>query len=158
VSGSNVLEISAASLQPRGGLVVTLKGAHKPLAFLLIAGGNAYDADLSVRVAERGPNAKAPASQPLAPDTSSPFLMAMLDGVPPADATPLSVSGVSPDDLRAWRVGEKVVLRTRYTLVSPEWTASENGEGGLTVYSLPATPVVLLSADGHTVSASLGEN
>jgi intracellular multiplication protein IcmK len=82
----------------------------------------------------------------------------MLDGVPPAEAAPLSVSGVSPEDLRAWKLGDWVYLRTRLTLVSPEWTASENGEGGLTVYQVPATPVVLLSHQGRTVSASLTEN
>ncbi len=158
VAGSNVLEISPSSLKPRGGLLVTLKGAPKPISFLLIGGGGTYDADLSVQVAERGPNAKGLPAQVAAPDTASPFLTAMLDGVPPAEATPLSVSGVSPDDLRAWRVGDRVVIRTRYTLVSPEWLASENGEGGLTVYSVPSTPVVLLSRDGQTVSASLSEN
>jgi intracellular multiplication protein IcmK len=158
VTGSNVLQISSASLQPRGGLVVNLKGAPKPLSFLLIAGGSAYDADLSVRVADRGPNAKTMMGPPSAPDTSSPYLTAMLDGAPPAEAIPLAVSGVSPDLLRAWRVGDKLVLRTTYTLVSPEWTASENGEGGMTVYSLPDTPIVLLSAEGHTVSAQLSEN
>jgi intracellular multiplication protein IcmK len=157
IAGSNVIEITPSSLEPRGGLLVTLKGAPKPLSFLLIGGGSNYDADLSVQVAERGPNARgAPAIAP-APDTASPFLTAMLDGVPPAEATPLSVSGVSPDDLRAWRVGDRVLLRTNYTLVSPEWLASENGEGGLTVYSVPSTPVVLLSRDGVTVSASLSE-
>jgi intracellular multiplication protein IcmK len=139
-------------------LLVTLKGAPKPLSFLLIGGGATYDADLSVQVSERGPNAKGPPAQPMAPDTASPFLTAMLEGAPPADATPLSVSGVSPDDLRAWRVGDRVVIRTRYTLISPEWMASESGEGGLTVYSVPTTPVVLLSKDGVTVSASLSEN
>lgn len=158
VTGSNVLQISSASLQPRGGLVVNLKGAPKPLSFLLIAGGTSYDADVSVRVGDRGPNAKTIIGPPPAPDTSSPYLTAMLDGVAPAEAVPLAVSGVSPDVLRAWRVGDKVVLRTTYTLVSPEWTASENGEGGMTVYSLPDTPIVLLSAEGHTVSAQLSEN
>jgi intracellular multiplication protein IcmK len=82
----------------------------------------------------------------------------MLEGAPPAEAAPLSVSGVSPDDLRAWRVGDRMVIRTRYTLISPEWMASESGEGGLTVYSIPPTPVVLLSKDGVTMSASLSEN
>jgi intracellular multiplication protein IcmK len=158
VSGSNVLEITPSSLEPRGGLLVTLKGAPKPISFLLIGGGRTYDADLSVEVSERGPNAKGPPAQPMAPDTASPFLTSMLAGVAPAEATPLSVSGVSPDDLMAWRVGDRVVIRTRYTLISPEWMASENGEGGLTVYSVPPTPVVLLSKDGQTVSASLSEN
>ena len=155
--GSNVLQVAAASLQPRGGLLVTLKGAPKPISFMLVAGGGAYDADLTVQVAERGPNAKGVATGPVAPDTASPFLTAMLDGAPPAEAEPLAVAGVSPDDLRAWKVGNRVVLRTRFTLISPEWLASQTGEGGVTVYSLPVTPVVLLSQDGVTVSASLSE-
>lgn len=156
VKGSNVLEVTPASLQPRGGLLVTLQGAPKPLTFLLIGGGDRYDADMSVHVADRGPNAKTPVvNQPSAPDTGAPFLTGMLEGVPPADAQPLSVAGVSPEDLRAWRLGDRVYLRTRYTLLSPEWTASENGEGGLTVYAVPSTPIVLLSANGRTVSASL---
>ena len=97
------------------------------------------------------------ATGPVAPDTASPFLTAMLDGAPPAEAEPLAVAGVSPDDLRAWKVGNRVVLRTRFALISPEWLASQTGEGGVTVYSLPVTPVVLLSQDGVTVSASLSE-
>ena len=156
-AGSNVLQVAAASLQPRGGLLVTLKGAPKPISFMLVAGGGTYDADLTVQVAERGPNAKGPATGPVAPDTASPFLTAMLDGAPPAEAEPLAVSGVSPDDLRAWKVGNRVVLRTRFALISPEWLASETGEGGVTVYSLPVTPIVLLSQDGRTISASLSE-
>ena len=157
VKGSNVIEIAPMSLEPRGGLVVTLEGAPKPLSFMLIGGGGRYDADVSIQVAERGPKAKAQSVLPKAPDTAAPFLTAMLDGVPPAEAIPLSVSGVSPDDLRAWRLGDRVYLRTRLTLISPEWVGSENGEGGLAVYEVPATPVVLLSHGGRTVSAGLRE-
>jgi intracellular multiplication protein IcmK len=156
--GSNVLEITPVSLSPRGGLVVSLEAAPKPLTFLLISGGGRYDADLSVHVADRGPHAKVEImTQPNAPDTGAPFLTGMLEGVPPADATPLSVEGVSPDGLRAWRLGRNVYLRTRYTLLSPEWTASE-AEAGTTVYAVPNTPVVLLSVDGRTVSAALQES
>ena len=156
VKGSNVVEIAPASLTPRGGLLVTLAGAPKPISFLLVAGGGKFDADLSVHVAERGPKAKVQiVTRSRAPETGTAFLTAMLDGVPPAEATPLMVSGVSPEDLRAWKLGDRVFLRTRLTLLSPEWTASENGAGGLTVYSVPATPVVLLSERGRTVSASL---
>jgi intracellular multiplication protein IcmK len=80
----------------------------------------------------------------------------MLEGVPPADAIPLSVEGVSPDDLRAWKLGGNDYLRTSDTLLSPEWTASE-AEAGTTVYAVPDTPVVLLSVNGRTVSAELKE-
>jgi len=153
--GSNVLEVTPLSLAPRGGLVVSLEGAPKPLTFLLISGGGRYDADLSVHVADRGPHAKVEImTQPDAPDTGAPFLTAMLQGIPPADAIPLDVEGVSPEGLRAWRLGRNVYLRTTYTLLSPEWTASE-AEGDTTVYAVPNTPIVLLSVNGRTVSASL---
>ena len=135
--------------------MVNLKGAPKPVSFLLVSGGGVYDADMTVHVDKRGPNARGPATGPAAPDTASPFLTAMLQGVAPADAAPLNVVGVNPDDFRAWKIGDRVVIRTVYQLVSPEWFASESAEGGVTVYSLPATPVVLLSKNGQTVSASL---
>jgi intracellular multiplication protein IcmK len=153
--GSNVIEITPVSLSPRGGLVVSLEAAQKPITFLLVSGGGRYDANLSIHVADRGLHAKvAIMTQPNTPETGAAYLTGMLEGVPPADAVPLSIEGVSPDELRAWRLGKNVYLRTRYTLLSPEWTASE-AEGGLTVYAVPATPVVLLSVDGRTVSALL---
>jgi intracellular multiplication protein IcmK len=159
VKGSNVLEITPVSLQPRGGLVVTLEGAEKPVVFLLVAGGGRYDADLTVAVGGRGPNAKPELVQHLnRPDTGAPFLTAMLDGVPPADAVPLSVTGVSPDELRAWHFRDRIYVRTRYPLLSPEWTDSEAGPGGVTVYAVPPTPVILLSADGRTIAAHIKED
>ena len=157
VKGSNVLEITPVSLAPRGGLVVALEGAPKPVTFLLIAGGGRYDANLSIHVADHGPHAKVEImTQPNAPETGAAYLTSMLQGVPPAEAVPLSIEGVSPDGVRAWRLGGNVYLRTRNTLLSPEWTASES-EGGTTVYAIPNTPVVLLSVNGRTVSASLKE-
>ena len=153
--GSNVLEITPVSLSPRGGLVVSLEAAPKPITFLLLSGGGRFDSNLSVHVSDRGPHAKVEImTQPDAPDTGAPFLTGMLNGVPPADAVPLSVEGVSPEGLRAWRLGRNVYLRTSYTLLSPEWTASE-AEAGTTVYAVPNTPVVLLSVSGRTVSAEL---
>ena len=56
-----------------------------------------------------------------------------------------------PARLAPW---PNVYLRTSYTLLSPEWTASE-AEAGTTVYAVPNTPIVLLSVNGRTVSASL---
>ena len=40
-------------------------------------------------------------------------------------------------------------------LMSPPWSATENGEGDMRIYALPSTPVVLLSVNGRTVSAQL---
>lgn len=157
VKGSNVLQITPMAQYSRGGVLVTLQGAPKPIAFMVISGRGRYDADLTVRVGNRGPGAKEQVlTRQDTPETGSPYLMAMLDGAPPAEAVPLQVSGVSPDEVRAWRMGDHVYLRTRYTLISPEWTSSASEEG-TSIYALPNTPVVLLSADDHTVSARLSE-
>ena len=159
VKGSNTIEITPMSQVPRGGLVVNLQNAPKPLSFLLISGRDRYDADMSVHVSDRGPNAKVMVdTRPGAPITGAPYLNAMLAGVAPADAVPLDVSGVSPDEVRAWRLGGETYIRTRYTLMSPAWDASQSGEGGTTIYAIPSTPVVLLSADSRTVSAELKES
>lgn len=156
VKGSNVLQVTPMSGSPRGGLLVNLQGAPKALTFLMVAGRDRYDADLSVRVTHRGPNAKvAIDTRPGAPVTGAPYLNAMLAGIAPADARPLQVEGVSPDEIRAWRLGNETYLRTRHTLMSPPWSASESGEGDVRIYALPATPVVLLSVNGRTVSAQL---
>lgn len=159
VKGSNVLQLQPRNPYLRGGILVNLQGAPKPLAFMVVSGQSQYDADVSVRVTDRGPNAKvAIITRPDTPETGAPYLTAMLDGVPPANAVPLSVEGVSPDDVRAWQMGDRDYIRTRYTLLSPEWVASEDGEDGTTIYAVPTTPVVLLSTDGRTVAARLGGN
>jgi len=156
--GSNVMQIIPRSPAPRGGLLVYLKGAPVPLTFMVIAGRERYDARVDARVADRGPNAKVQIiTRPNTPETGAAYLTAMLDGTPPAEAVPLAVSGVSPDEVRAWRMGGRVYLRTRYTLISPEWVASEAGPSGVSIYALPATPIVLLSANGRSVSARLTE-
>jgi len=158
VRGSNTIQITPMSVSPRGGLLVNLQGAPKPISFLLVAGRDRYDADVSLHVTYRGPNARVQIdTRPGAPMTGAPYLTAMLSGVAPADARPLSVSGVSPDDVRAWRLGNQIYLRTRHTLMSPPWDASQYGEGGTTIYALPPTPVVLLSVNNRTVSAELRE-
>jgi intracellular multiplication protein IcmK len=159
VKGSNVLQLQPRSPHRRGGVLVNLENAPKPIAFMVVSGTSQYDADISVRVADRGPNAKvAIITRPDTPETGAPYLTAMLDGVPPSQAVPLSVEGVAPDEVRAWQMGDKDYVRTRYTLLSPEWVASEDGADSTTIYAVPATPVVLLSADGRVVAARLGGN
>lgn len=158
LKGSNVLQLAPRSSAPRGGVLVNLQGAPAPLTFMIMSGRDRYDARVDVRVADRGPNAKVQIiTRPDTPETGAAYLTAMLDGAPPAEAVPLSVSGVSPDDVRAWRLGDKVYLRTQYTILSPEWTAEQHGPNNVAIYAIPATPVVLLSANGRSVAARLTE-
>lgn len=155
VKGSNVVQVTPLSSSPRGSMLVSLQGAPKALTFLVIAGRDRYD-DVSVHVDRRGPNARVQIdTRPGAPVTGAPFLTAMLSGIAPADAKPLEVVGVPPDEVRAWRLGGETFIRTRHMLMSPPWSATENGEGDMRIYALPSTPVVLLSVNGRTVSAQL---
>jgi intracellular multiplication protein IcmK len=66
------------------------------------------------------------------------------------------VEGVSADAVRVWQMGDKDYIRTSYTLLSPEWVASEDGSDGTTIYAIPQSPAVLLFANGRTVAVHLG--
>lgn len=162
VKGGNVLNITTRSPGPRGGLAVMLEGASAPLAFMIMANGQRFDSRLAVMVAGRGPNAKAAASgggfgRPGGPVTGSAQLTSMLDGVAPAQAVPLGVAGMSPDDIRAWRLGDRIYLRTRAKVVSPQPVAMERGMDGVTIYEIPAVPSVLVSSGGQLAPIHLQE-
>lgn len=161
VKGGNVLNITTRSPGPRGGLAVMLEGASAPLSFMLMGNGQRFDSRLAVMVTGHGPNAKAAAlggfGHPGGPVTGEAHLTAMLDGVAPAQAVPLGVTGVSPDDIRAWRLGDRSYLRTRMRVVSPAPIATERGMDGMVIYEIPAVPVVLVATGGSVASIHLQE-
>jgi intracellular multiplication protein IcmK len=157
-AGSNVLQITPVSRYPRGGLLVTLKDAPKPISFMIVAGTGAYDADLTVRITRRGPNAKDQASALGAvPDTSDPVLNNLLDGIPPMEAAPLLVSGVSADRLRAWKMKNTMYIRTTYELSSPASTAHAS-EFDVTVYSLPFSSRLWMADGDRRVAVFVQED
>lgn len=144
--GSNVLQLTPISRYASGGVLVSLKNAPKPVSFMIMAGTGTYDADMTVRINKRGPNAKDIVStDPDAPSTGSKLMHDIVDGTPPAEAIPLLVSGVSPDDLRAWKLGQKIYLRTTYQLSSPAFTDYQTMYD-ITAYEVPNTSRLLLSS------------
>ncbi len=161
VKGGNVLNITTRSPGPRGGLAVMLEGASAPLAFMIMANGQRFDSRLAVMVAGRGPNANAQVSggfgRPGGPVTGTAQLTSMLDGVAPARAVPLAVAGMSPDDIRAWRLGDKFYLRTRVKVISPQPVATARGMDGVAIYEIPSVPSVLVSSGGQLASIHLQE-
>lgn len=156
--GSNVLQITPVSRYPRGGILVTLKDAPKPINFMIVAGTGAYDADLTVRITRRGPNAKDQASTLGAvPDTSDPVLNNLLDGIPPVEAVPLLVSGVSADRLRAWKLENIMYIRTTFELSSPAATAHVSAFD-VTAYAAPYSSRLLVSTGDRLVPVSVQED
>lgn len=162
VKGGNMLTITTRSPGPRGSMAVILEGASAPLSFMLMGNGHRFDSRLAVMVTGRGPNAKAASSgvgfgRPAGPVTGAAQLTSMLDGVAPAQAVPLGVSGMSPDDIRAWRLGDRIYLRTRARVVSPQPVAMEKGMDGVAIYEIPAVPSVLVSSGGQLAPIHLQE-
>lgn len=139
IEGGNTVEITVTSQYPRGGLVVYLRGAPKPISFMLVAGRGRYDANASVFIADRGPNALAPVVvRREVPDTGDEEMSRMLDGITPAGARSLTIVNGSPDEYRAWRMRNLVYLRTTQVLMLPEPVAYKMAEGGLRLYAVPA--------------------
>lgn len=138
IEGGNTIEITVTAQFPRGGLVVYLRGAPKPISFMLVSGRGRYDANASVFVADRGPNALAQVVvRRDVPDTGKEEMGLMLDGITPPGARPLTIVNGSPDEHRAWRIGNIVYLRTGMPLQAPEPLDLKMAEGGLRLYAVP---------------------
>lgn len=157
VKGGNVMVITTYSEQPVGGLAVMLEGADAPVQFQLHGTPSTYDSNVSVTVAQRGPKARTEmfTSRRGGPVTGEASLTAMLDGSPPANAVPLLVRGATPDAVQAWQIGDRMFVRTSALVISPQPVAREYTTGGVGIFAIPASPVVLASAQGRTFSLSL---
>jgi len=159
----NLLNVSLADPYAVGNLSVSLRGQSEPV-MVDVAGADPdapharareFDARLDLRVEGFGPNARATVSGVgQAPASGTPEMMAFLDGVPPPAARPLRVSG-GPG--QAWRMGDRLYLRTRATVMSPSWLSTQSGAGGVNVYALPAVPVVMVSDGGAILNLSIAE-
>lgn len=157
VKGGNVLMITARSAAPRGGLQVMLEGAAAPIPFTLMGTPDSYDSVVTVKVAQRGPNARVDVftRRSGGPVTGDVDLQRMLDGTPPANARPLLVRGAPPDGVQAWELGDRMYVRTNATILSPQPIARQFTNGNLGIFEIPASPVVLATAGGETFSIRL---
>lgn len=157
-AGSNVLQLTPISRYAHGGVLISLKGAPKPISFMFVAGTGSYDADMTARILDRGPNARdIPTATDDAPDNNDPTLANIMDGVPPAEAVPLRVGGVSPDTLRAWRFHDALYVRSAYPVLSPASTGHRT-EYQFTAYRLPVTPRLELAGPSGIVAVDLSED
>lgn len=91
------------------------------------------------------------------PDTSDPVLNNLLDGIPPVEAVPLLVSGVSADRLRAWKLKNIMYIRTTFELSSPAATAHISAFD-VTAYAAPYSSRLLVSTGQRLVPVSVQED
>lgn len=143
------------ALQPYGqsNLILKLAGVSTPVVINLIAGQRVQDASVEVRVQGRGPNAAATFTGSSLPPGTDSRLLPVLDGMDPANGTPLKVEG--SDNTKVWMLPNgHMLVRAPFKLLSPVIAATSSSDG-TTVYELVATPKLLGLQDGNYVTVTV---
>lgn len=153
-SGSHVVRVMPLSRVASGNLSVLLKDLPTPVIFRLTAGGSTVDLRYDARIGKMGPGAKAPLIERPKLEAGNESMMMILENAPPSEAKAMKVSGVDART-KAWMMGDRVMVRTPLTLLSPAWNASVSSGDGTTVYDIGDAPVLLMSDNGAMVRAQL---
>lgn len=147
---SNILLVQAITAYRTGNLAVILKGLNTPVMVDFIPGQAAADTRVDLRIPGLGPQAK-PTYTGL-PSTEDPYLLNLLDGIPPPEAKALHSSGC---DNCVWLLNGKLYLRTQYTILSPGWISTMMSADGTHVYVMQPTPMILASYNGKTIQMAI---
>jgi len=149
--GDNVLTVYATDAYQASNMTVQLDGIDAPLVLHLVNGEDKVDYMRYFTIQRLSPATRKKlalkAGQPdPTPVVNDPNLQHFLDDLPPAGA---QIVPVMEPGVQAWWFHHKLIVRTRYTLTSPEGTPL-HGEHGWRVYEIfnPLTPM-LFQKDGH---------
>lgn len=150
---TNVLTLTPLGSYIHSNLAVMLKGRQTPVSFTVISDQRETDYRLDVSMDERGPNAKPPVVTADVNFSMDANMRSALDGVKPKDALDMKVSGIEG---QAWQVGNnKVLLRTKATLMSPAWSAHAVSADGTNLYVIPNIPVLIAFDNGSQVDVKI---
>ncbi|HVV69310.1 MAG TPA: DotH/IcmK family type IV secretion protein [Gammaproteobacteria bacterium] len=147
---SNILLVQAIAAHRIGNLAVILRGLNTPVMIDLSPGQAAMDVRVDLRIPSLGPEAKPSFTQ--LPAVENPFLLNLLDGIPPPGAKQLKASDC--EDC-AWLLDGKLYLRTQYTVLSPGWISSLSSADGTHVYEMQPTPMILVTYNGKTIKLKI---
>lgn len=148
---TNVLTIE--SLQPAayGNVTVTLRGQSTPLIFVLTTGQDEVDMRVDAKVPGRNPDAETEVTLQAAPslDNALPYF---LDGVPPASARRLRVSGI--DGVEAWVYGQNLYVKARANAQYPAYFSAARSTSGVSVYRYVGVPkAATFTSGGRALTA-----
>ncbi len=149
---SNILLLQAVSPYSNGNLVIRLVNLPTPITLELISGQRVVDFRVDIHVSGVGPNSKEISSQMNLPAAAANLLLPVLDGVAPPGSKILTVKG---GDCQAWLAGDKMYLRTRFTVLSPGWLGKMSSSDGMQAYELPRSASVLISRYGEPVELKI---
>jgi intracellular multiplication protein IcmK len=147
---SNTLLVQSASFYKRSNLAVILKELNTPVMLTLLAGQQAVDYRVDLRIPGVGPNAMF--IQNGLPDVANPILLDVLNGVAPKGSKQLKVTG---GDCQAWLFNNKLFVRTSLEIISPAWRAIMTSIDGTHAYELQPAPILLALQRGKDKALSL---
>jgi intracellular multiplication protein IcmK len=151
-SKSNVLLMQAASPYSNGDIVVRLVGLMTPITLELVSGQRVVDFRTDVHVSGLGPNSKDIPIDNGLPNSANQLLLSVLDGIAPPGSKLLVVKG---GECQAWLMGDKMFLRTRFTLLSPGWMGKMVSPDGMYAYEVQRSSSVLVSLYGEPVELKI---
>ncbi len=146
----NILLIQAIAAHRIGNLAVLLRGLNTPVMIDLSPGQAAMDVRVDLRIPSLGPEAKPTFTQ--LPGVENPYLLNLLDGIPPPGAKELKASDCEEC---VWLLDGKLYLRTQYTVLSPGWISSLSSADGTHVYEMQPTPIILVTYNGKTIKLKI---
>lgn len=149
---SNILLIQAVTPYSDGNLVVRLVGLPTPITLELVSGQRVVDYRTDIHVSGVGPNAKDIPTGTGLPNSANQLLLNVLDGVAPPGSKQLQVTG---GDCQAWLLGDKMYVRTRFTLLSPGWVGRMTSPDGMIAYEIPKTSSILISQYGNPIELKI---
>ena len=155
--GGHVIRITPLSEFAYGNISVRMLGLQTPITFTFRTARDVVHYRLDARIPEYGPYANIPLIEGRPElQAGDKVLAAILEGVPPAGALRLKVSGVD-GRTSAYKVNDLTYVRTPLTLLSPGWDASVSSADGMSVFALNSAPVLLLSDEGEFMRARVSE-
>jgi intracellular multiplication protein IcmK len=151
-SKKNTIFIQSTTNFTSSNLALRLAELDTPLVISLVSGQKEVDYRTDIQVNGHGPNALAPILGNDLPLATSTYLLSVLDGIPPAGSKELVLNQCFG---RAWVTGNRLLFRTRLTVLSPAWLATVSSPDGTRVYDMPKTPLILATQDGKTIRIEL---
>lgn len=158
-SGGHIMRITPQSAHGVGNISIRLVDMIAPITMTLQTGLEEVYYRFDARIPKAGPMAKTPlidygGLKSVAGKDNA--ISNLLDGTPPSGARRLKVDG--PDGrTTAYKINDKIYLRTPLTLLSPGWDSSATSADGINVYTVPKAPVLILSDSGRMVQTRLAE-
>jgi intracellular multiplication protein IcmK len=153
--GGNILRITPMAIAAYGNMSIRLLTLKTPVVIRLTTNTDEVQYRVDARIPEYGPFAQTPLiDSGIERVAGNKTIISVLDGVMPANAAPLTVSGVD-GRTTAYEYNNTTYVRTPLTLLSPGWEQSVSSADGMNVYVLNNTPVLLLSDKGRFVRANL---